>query len=146
MGNKSIQERTEKLKALQIVQRNLSTDDAEYAMKLRNVNKAMEDLKKQNAEALSSGIQLQKANNSLAESFKNLGKRVLFYTGLGALTGFAKVLWTLEVSMNYLNVRLVLYLVTLKRFSDISGTTRISIKISIYRIGFGWCYETACCL
>lgn len=92
MGNKSIQERTEKLKALQIVQRNLSTDDAEYAMKLRNVNKAMEDLKKQNAEALSSGIQLQKANNSLAESFKNLGKRVLLYTGLGALTGFVKSL------------------------------------------------------
>lgn len=92
MGNKSIQERTEKLKALQIVQRNLSTDDAEYAMKLRNVNKAMEDLKKQNAEALSSGIQLQRANNSLAESFKNLGKRVLFYTGLGALTGFVKSL------------------------------------------------------
>lgn len=92
MGNKSIQERTEKLKALQIVQRNLSTDDAEYAMKLRNVNKAMEDLKKQNAEALSSGIQLQKANNSLAESFKNLGKRVLFYTGLGSLTGFVKSL------------------------------------------------------
>lgn len=92
MGNKSIQERTEKLKALQIVQRNLSTDDAEYAMKLRNVNKAMEDLKKQNAEALSSGIQLQKANNSLAESFKNLGKRVLFYTGLGALTVFVKSL------------------------------------------------------
>lgn len=92
MGNKSIQERTEKLKALQIVQRNLSTDDAEYAMKLRNVNKAMEDLKKQNAEALSSGIQLQKANNSLAESFKNLDKRVLFYTGLGALTGFVKSL------------------------------------------------------
>lgn len=92
MGNKSIQERTEKLKALQIVQRNLSTDDAEYAMKLRNVNKAMEDLKKQNAEALSSGIQLQKANNSLAESFKNLGKKVLFYTGLGALTGFVKSL------------------------------------------------------
>lgn len=92
MGNKSIQERIEKLKALQIVQRNLSTDDAEYAMKLRNVNKAMEDLKKQNAEALSSGVQLQKANNSLAESFKNLGKRVLFYTGLGALTGFAKSL------------------------------------------------------
>lgn len=90
MGNKSIQERIEKLKALQIVQRNLSTDDAEYAMKLRNVNRAMEDLKRQNAEALSSGVQLQKANNSLAESFKNLGKRVLFYTGLGALTGFAK--------------------------------------------------------
>lgn len=92
MGNKSIQERTEKLKALQIVQRNLSTDDAEYAMKLRNVNKAMEDLKKQNAEALSSGIQLQKVNSGLMESFKNLGKRVLFYAGLGAITEFVKSL------------------------------------------------------
>lgn len=92
MGNKSIQERTEKLKALQIVQRNLSTDDAEYAMKLRNVNKAMEDLKKQNAEAISSGVQLQKVNSGLMESFKNLGKRVLFYAGLGAITGFIKSL------------------------------------------------------
>lgn len=92
MGNKSIQERTEKLKALQIVQRNLSTDDANYAAKLATVNKEMASLKKQNAEALSSGIQLQKANNSLAESFKNLGKRILFYAGLGTITGFVKSL------------------------------------------------------
>lgn len=92
MGNKSIQERIEKLKALQIVQRNLSTDDANYAAKLATVNKEMASLKKANADAISSGVQLQKANNSLAESFKNLGKRVLFYTGLGALTGFAKSL------------------------------------------------------
>lgn len=92
MGNKSIQERIEKLKALQIVQRNLSTDDANYAAKLATVNKEMASLKKANADVISSGIQLQKANNSLAESFKNLGKRVLFYTGLGALTGFAKSL------------------------------------------------------
>ncbi len=48
--------------------------------------------------------------------------------------------------MNYLNVRLVLCLVTLKRFSDISGTTRISIKISIYRIDLAGATETACCL
>lgn len=92
MGNKSIQERIEKLKALQIVQRNLSTDDANYAAKLATVNKEMASLKKANADAISSGVQLQKVNSGLMESFKNLGKRVLFYAGLGAITGFAKSL------------------------------------------------------
>ena len=92
MGNKSIQERIEKLKALQIVQRNLSTDDANYAAKLATVNKEMASLKKANADAISSGVQLQKINSGLMESFKNLGKRVLFYAGLGAITGFVKSL------------------------------------------------------
>lgn len=92
MGNKSIQERIEKLKALQIVQRNLSTDDANYAAKLATVNKEMARLKKANADAISSGVQLQKVNSGLMESFKNLGKRVLFYAGLGAITGFVKSL------------------------------------------------------
>ena len=92
MGNKTIQERIEKLKALQIVQRNLSTDDANYAAKLATVNKEMASLKKANADAISSGVQLQKVNSGLMESFKNLGKRVLFYAGLGAITGFAKSL------------------------------------------------------
>lgn len=92
MGNKSIQERIEKLKALQIVQRNLSTDDANYAAKLATVNKEMASLKKANADAISSGVQLQKVNGGLMESFKNLGKRVLFYAGLGAITGFVKSL------------------------------------------------------
>lgn len=92
MGNKSIQERIEKLKALQIVQRNLSTDDANYAAKLATVNKEMASLKKANADAISSGVQLQKVNSGLMESFKNLGKRVLFYAGLGAITGFVKSL------------------------------------------------------
>lgn len=92
MGNKSIQERTEKLKALQIVQRNLSTDDANYAAKLATVNKEMASLKKANADAISSGVQLQKVNSGLMESFKNLGKRVLLYAGLGAITGFVKSL------------------------------------------------------
>lgn len=92
MGNKSIQERIEKLKALQIVQRNLSTDDANYAAKLATVNKEMASLKKANADAISSGVQLQKVNSGLMESFKNLGKRVLFYAGLGATTGFVKSL------------------------------------------------------
>lgn len=92
MGNKSIQERIEKLKALQIVQRNLSTDDANYAAKLATVNKEMASLKKANADAISSGVQLQKVNSGLMESFKNLGKRVLFYAGLGTITGFVKSL------------------------------------------------------
>lgn len=92
MGNKSIQERIEKLKALQIVQRNLSTDDANYAAKLATVNKEMASLKKANADAISSGVQLQKVNSGLMEFFKNLGKRVLFYAGLGAITGFVKSL------------------------------------------------------
>ena len=92
MGNKSIQERIEKLKALQIVQRNLSTDDANYAAKLATVNKEMASLKKANADAISSGVQLQKVNSGLMESFKNIGKRVLFYAGLGAITGFVKSL------------------------------------------------------
>lgn len=92
MGNKSIQERTEKLKALQIVQRNLSTDDANYAAKLATVNKEMASLKKANADAISSGVQLQKVNSGLMESFKDLGKRVLLYAGLGAITGFVKSL------------------------------------------------------
>lgn len=92
MGNKSIQERIEKLKALQIVQRNLSTDDANYAAKLATVNKEMASLKKANADAISSGVQLQKVNGGLMESFKSLGKRVLFYAGLGAITGFVKSL------------------------------------------------------
>lgn len=92
MGNKSIQERIEKLKALQIVQRNLSTDDANYAAKLATVNKEMASLKKANADAISSGVQLQKVNSGLMEFFKNLGKRVLFYAGLGAITGFLKSL------------------------------------------------------
>ena len=92
MGNKSIQERIEKLKALQIVQRNLSTDDANYAAKLATVNKEMASLKKANADAISSGVQLQKVNSGLMESFKNLGKKVLFYAGLGAITGFVKSL------------------------------------------------------
>lgn len=99
MGNKSIKERIEKLKALQIVQRNLSTDDANYAAKLATVNKEMASLKKANADAISSGVRLQKANSGLMESFKNLGKRVLFYAGLGAITGFEKRL--LEVRGQY---------------------------------------------
>lgn len=92
MSAKTIQERMDKMKALQIVQRNLSMENEKEAQQLRNVNKELLNLKTANQAAANSGVELQKKNNKLAESFANLGKRVLFYTGLGALTGFVRSL------------------------------------------------------
>lgn len=99
MSAKTIQERMDKMKALQIVQRSLSADDANYAVRLQAVNKELLNLKRANQIAESAGANLQKSNNKLAESFANLGKRVIFYTGLGAITGFARSL--LEVRGQY---------------------------------------------
>lgn len=96
MSTKSIQERTEKIKALQIVQKNLSTSDANYYSKLASVNKEMASLSAQNKQAISQGVELVKKNNALAQSFENLGRRVLFYTSLGALTGFVKQIYSIR--------------------------------------------------
>jgi hypothetical protein len=92
MGTASIQERMDKLKALKDVQRNLSTSDADYQSRISAVNKEMSNLKKANQEALASGVQLEKGNNKLMQSFENLGRRVLFYFSLGVLSGFVKQL------------------------------------------------------
>ena len=92
MGTASIQERMDKLKALKDVQRNLSTSDADYQSRISAVNKEMSNLKKANQEALASGVQLEKGNNKLMQSFENLGRRVLFYFSLGMLSGFVKQL------------------------------------------------------
>lgn len=92
MGTASIQERMDKLKALKDVQRNLSTSDADYQSRISAVNKEMSNLKKANQEALASGVQLEKGNNKLMQTFENLGRRVLFYFSLGVLTGFVKQL------------------------------------------------------
>lgn len=92
MSAKTIQERMDKMKALQILQRGLSVDDANYTTRLQNVNREMVKLKKANQEAEVAGTGLRKGNNKLAESFQNLAKRVIFYTGLGALTGFVRAL------------------------------------------------------
>lgn len=96
MSAKSIQERTEKIKALQIVQKNLSTSDANYYSRLSSVNKEIALLTSQNKQAISQGIELTKRNNTLAQSFENLGRRVIFYAGLGALTGFVKSIFTIR--------------------------------------------------
>lgn len=90
MSAKTIQERMDKLKALQIVQRNLSTSDAQYATQLKALNREMANLRKANKEAEGSGVELLQTNSKLMESFKNLGKRVVFYAGLGALGAFSK--------------------------------------------------------
>lgn len=92
MSAKTIQERMDKMKALQILQRNLSVDDANYTTRLQSVNREMIKLKNANREAEVAGTGLRKGNNKLAESFQNLAKRVIFYTGLGALTGFVRAL------------------------------------------------------
>lgn len=96
MSTKSIQERTEKIKALQIVQKNLSTSDANYYSKLASVNKEMASLSAQNKQAISQGVELVKKNNALAQSFENLGRRVVFYASLGAFTGFVKQIYTIR--------------------------------------------------
>ena len=109
MSATTIQQRIEKIKALQNVQRNLSNSDVNYATQLNSVNREMDNLKKANQAALTSGMELEKHNNKLVTSFENLFRRVIFYTGLGAITSFVKQIYTirgeyemLEVSMGAL--------------------------------------------
>ena len=78
MSSNSIQERIDKIKALQNVQKNLSTTESSYSSKLASTNREISNLKKANQEALTSGIALEKHNNKLISSFENLGKRVIF--------------------------------------------------------------------
>lgn len=88
MSTNSIQERINKIKALQTVQKNLSTTDSDYATKLKTVNKEISNLKKANTDAINSGIELKKRTNSLAQAWENLTKRVLFYFSLRMVGGF----------------------------------------------------------
>lgn len=96
MANNTIQERIDKIKALQIVQQRLNSTDKEQAAQLANVNREMQRLKKANIEAANAGIELQKKTNTLSQAFQNLGRRVLFYAGLGALGGFIKSLYSIR--------------------------------------------------
>lgn len=93
MSAKTIQERMDKMKALQIVQRNLSSENEKEAAQLKKVNQELRNLKKANDEAAGSGVKLINNNSKLLESFENLARRVVFYAGLGALTGFIKSLY-----------------------------------------------------
>lgn len=93
MSARTIQERMDKMKALQIVQRNLASDNEKEAAQLKKVNQELRSLKNANDAATGSGVKLINNNSKLLESFENLGRRVLFYTGLGAITSFVKSLY-----------------------------------------------------
>ncbi|MFA6875681.1 MAG: hypothetical protein WCQ87_03505 [Parabacteroides sp.] len=92
----SIQQRIEKIKALQNVQKNLSTTESSYGTQLASTNKEIYGLKKANQEALTSGVQLEQHNNKLITSFENLSRRLAFYTGVGALTGFVSQIYEIR--------------------------------------------------
>lgn len=93
MPDTSIAQRTEKIKALDIATRNLQTTDANYNNQLKQLNQEKQRLVKANQEALTSGVNLEKQNNKLAQSFQNLGRRVAFYATLGAVTGIIRQLF-----------------------------------------------------
>lgn len=90
MDESSISATTEKINTLIRVRDRLTKSDANYNSNLRTVNNEISRLGKLNQEAASSGINLEKRNNTLATSFENLGRRVLFYASLGAITGFVR--------------------------------------------------------
>lgn len=90
MNSASIQDRIEKIKALQTVQRNLSNTDVDYNSKLASINRSISALNNENKKAISSGVELEKRTNKLADSFNNLTRRVIYYTALGFSASFMK--------------------------------------------------------
>ena len=90
MDESSISATTEKINALTRVRDRLTKSDTNYNSNLRTVNNEISRLSKLNQEAATSGVNLEKKNNALATSFENLGRRVLFYASLGAITGFVR--------------------------------------------------------
>lgn len=90
MGEGSISAVTEKINALIRARDRMSKSDDNYRANLRTANNEISRLSKLNQEAATSGINLEKKNNALATSFENLGRRVLFYFTLGAITGFVR--------------------------------------------------------
>ena len=83
---------TAKMSAISTLRGNYSPQSAELAQ----LNREYQNLSKTQNEALNAGIQLEEGNNKLATTFENLSKRVIFYTGLGALTGFVTQLYSIR--------------------------------------------------
>ena len=75
---------------------NLRGQYAANAPELVQLNQAYQRLSNMQKEALTAGVQLEKSNNKLSTSFENLGKRVIFYAGLGALTGFVEQIYDIR--------------------------------------------------
>ena len=83
---------TAKMSAISTLRGNYSPQSAE----LVQLNREYQNLSKTQNEALNAGVQLKEGNNKLATTFENLSKRVIFYTGLGALTGFVTQLYNIR--------------------------------------------------
>ena len=65
---------------------------AANSTELAKLNQEYQRLGRVQKEALTSGVQLEMKTNKLATSFENLGRRLAFYTGVGAITGFVSQL------------------------------------------------------
>jgi len=78
-----------KMKSISELRGNASLNSTD----LSRLNKEYQRLSESQSKALTSGTELKTHNNSLATSFENLSKRVIFYAGLGAITGFVRQLY-----------------------------------------------------
>ena len=83
---------TAKMSAISTLRGNYSPQSVE----LVQLNREYQNLSKTQNEALNAGVQLKEGNNKLATTFENLSKRVIFYTGLGAITGFVTQLYSIR--------------------------------------------------
>ena len=60
------------------------------------LNQEYAKLSESQRQAMTAGLQLHESNNKLISSFGNLAKRVVFYTGLGAITGFVEQIYQIR--------------------------------------------------
>ena len=92
MSENSLNDISIKMKAIN----DLRGTYAKGSPELSQLNQNYQRLSISQREALTAGIQLEKHNNTLASSFENLGRRVIFYAGLGAITGFVEQIYQIR--------------------------------------------------
>jgi hypothetical protein len=85
MSESNLNDISAKMRAISSLRGNYGTGDTE----LSRLNQEYQRLGKAQKDALAQGIKLEKQNNKLAKSFENLTRRVVYYAGLGLLSGFA---------------------------------------------------------
>ena len=85
MSESSLNDISAKMKAISNLRGNYGVGDTEIS----RLNQEYQRLGTVQKNALTQGIKLEKQNNKLATSFENLTRRVVYYAGLGLLSGFA---------------------------------------------------------
>src|SRR5574344_1363431 len=85
MSESNLNDISAKMRAISSLRGNYGTGDTE----LSRLNQEYQRLGKAQKDALAQGLKLEKQNNKLATSFENLTRRVVYYAGLGLLSGFA---------------------------------------------------------